>query len=264
MTSQLIKRVGGKAHLLPLIHDNLPRKWSRLVEPFLGGGVIFSSFNAQRRNKALVNDADPHLIAVFEQVRDDPHALWRQLTMCEVSLTKYMYWRGLDVSKLTKLGIATRAWYLTYAAWNGLFRVNSDGGHNVPFGGDRRKVRVDIDHLLEWQQLLKKVELTCHDFECVVDATSKGDFIVLDPPYVGQFSGYCKGGFGMDNHVRLAKSLNRATTRGVHWMAFNSPDARDLYEDLDEAEVKVIDSRTLIDRPYGNSGSKEELLIVNY
>lgn len=264
MTQSLIKRVGGKTHLVPLIHGNLPKRWSRLVEPFLGGGTIFASFNSQRRNRALINDADPHLVAIFEQVRDNPEALHRQLMMCEVSKERYDWWKSIDDEKLTTLGRATRAWYLTYVAWNGLFRVNSSGGHNVPYGGDRRKIVSNIDHMIDWQSMLRKAELTCEDFEGTVNRAKAGDLIIADPPYLGQFSGYCAGGFGMAEHKRLAKALNRATKRGVLWMAFNSPDALSLYESLKSACVRNIDSRTLIDRPYGNSGSKTELFVTNY
>lgn len=264
MAQSLIKRVGGKTHLLPLIHDNLPKRWGRLVEPFVGGGIIFASFNPQRRNKALINDSDPHLMAVYEQVRDNPDALWRQLIACEVSKKHYLWWRSRNPDKLTPLGRSTRAWYLTYAAWNGLFRVNGDGQHNVPFGGEKRKVTADIEHLREWQQLLRKAELSCRDFEEVIDEANDGDLIIIDPPYFGQFSGYCADGFSMAEHIRLTKALDRATVRGVHWMAFNSTNLKRLYQKLMDANVRVIDSRTLIDRPYGNSGSKEELFVTNY
>ena len=128
----------------------------------------------------------------------------------------------------------------------------------------RRKVTVDLDHLLEWQSILRTVDLRCDDFEEVIDSAVSGDFIVVDPPYFGQFSNYCANGFSQGSHVRLARALNRATRRGVKWMAFNSPEAENMYRRLKNSVVKIIDSRTLIDRHLGNSGSKEELFVTNY
>ena len=83
MTKPLIKRVGGKRHMLPLIHSSIPKKHRRIIEPFAGGGVIFSSFEKKQRKNAVVNDLDPHLISVYRVVRDNPQSMYRQLAMLE-------------------------------------------------------------------------------------------------------------------------------------------------------------------------------------
>jgi len=61
-----------------------------------------------------------------------------------------------------------------------------------------------------------------------IDQTSRNDFLFLDPPYRPgrreiKNDHYLPSRFTFDNHKRLAKSLHRATRRGVKWALTISP-----------------------------------------
>ena len=63
----ILKWAGGKRKLLPAIRPLIPASYGRYVEPFFGGGAVLFD---QRPPKALVNDLNSELIAMYTTIRD--------------------------------------------------------------------------------------------------------------------------------------------------------------------------------------------------
>ncbi|MBS7307086.1 MAG: Dam family site-specific DNA-(adenine-N6)-methyltransferase [Eubacteriales bacterium] len=131
-----VKWVGGKRQLLDEIIPLLPKHFTTYCEPFLGGGAVLFSIQP---SKAIVSDLNIDLITAYEVIRDDVEALIESLKKHE-NTTEYFYAvRDMDMDKtsyqaLSRIEKASRLIYLNKTCFNGLFRVNSSGEFNSPFG----------------------------------------------------------------------------------------------------------------------------------
>ena len=110
----LLKWVGGKTKLIPVITKYMPHEFNHYVEPFTGGGAVF--FNIET-NKGLINDVNAELINFYTVVKNDPSTFYKQMgeysndekTYYKVrSLDRQVGWKG----KLDCIGRAVRFLYL--------------------------------------------------------------------------------------------------------------------------------------------------------
>ena len=74
--------------------------------------------------------------------------------------------------------------YLNKTCFNGLYRVNSKGEFNVPFGRYKSPQILDEDNLRAVSKALGCAKLRHCDFVESVKDVTKGDFIYFDPPYL--------------------------------------------------------------------------------
>ncbi len=136
LVAPVVKWVGGKRQLLDEITPLFPKRIASYCEPFLGGGAVLFSI---RPSKAIVNDLNGDLVAVYETIRDDLESLLEDLKKHENTSEYFYALRGIDRDKeayqaMTKVERASRLIYLNKTCFNGLFRVNSSGEFNSPFG----------------------------------------------------------------------------------------------------------------------------------
>ena len=78
--SPFIKWVGGKSKLLKKLDAYLPDLVKKgefnYVEPFLGGGAFFFYIISNYRvKKAYLNDLNPHLIHLYQDIKDNNQSL---------------------------------------------------------------------------------------------------------------------------------------------------------------------------------------------
>ena len=136
LVAPVVKWVGGKRQLLDEITPLLPKRITSYCEPFLGGGAVLFSIQPA---KAIVNDLNEDLVIVYEVIRDDVEPLIASLKRHE-NTSEYFYTiRDMDRDRdsyraLSKVEKASRLIYLNKTCFNGLFRVNSSGEFNSPFG----------------------------------------------------------------------------------------------------------------------------------
>ena len=126
LVAPVVKWVGGKRQLLDEITPLLPKRITSYCEPFLGGGAVLFSIQP---SKAIVNDLNGDLIAVYEIIRDDVESLIAELKKHENTSEYFYAIRDLDRDKATyqamsKVERASRLIYLNKTCFNGLFRVN--------------------------------------------------------------------------------------------------------------------------------------------
>ncbi|WP_338326236.1 Dam family site-specific DNA-(adenine-N6)-methyltransferase, partial [Weissella confusa] len=132
-----IKWVGGKRQLLPELAKYIPENFGTYFEPFLGGGAFLLSLEP---NKAVVNDFNPELANVWRVVRDQPDELLAKLVEHQANNSKdyYLDLRLTDrdgrLEQMTEVERAARFIYMIKVGFNGLWRVNSKGQNNVPYG----------------------------------------------------------------------------------------------------------------------------------
>jgi Site-specific DNA methylase len=80
---------------------------------------------------------------------------------------------------------AARIIYLNKTCYNGLFRVNSQGQFNVPFGRYKNPNFLDDAVLRAVNKYLNSNDITLlnQDFAEAVKDAKRGDFVYFDPPY---------------------------------------------------------------------------------
>ena len=186
---RFVKWAGGKQQLIEQFKPFFPKKFNNYFEPFVGSGAvafyIIQEFNPPN---VFLCDINAELINAFNTIKSDVKALIVKLKQHKEShLTlreKYYYKvRSINPNRLSVIERAARFIYLNKTCFNGLYRVNSKDGFNVPMGSYKNPDIVQEEKLKRISNLLKNVTLKVMSFEKIVDIAKKGDFIYLDPPY---------------------------------------------------------------------------------
>lgn len=276
LVKPFLKWAGGKKQLLGQINEYKPKNFKRLYEPFVGGGSVFMSL---QRPNTTINDFNIELINTYEIVRDDLYSLISLLKNHEINNSSdYFYelreWdRNGVLEKKTKTERAARFIYLNKTCYNGLFRVNSQGQFNVPYGRYKNPNIVNEEILIANSKYLNKstVKILNGDFEKSVKYAKKGDFIYLDPPYAPivedtqNFVGYTLNGFGTDEQIRLRDLFVKLDQKGCYVMLSNSSSKliHELYKDYSKT-TQIIGATRMINSNATKRGKVDEVLIMNY
>ncbi len=209
MTAPL-KWAGGKRTLVPKLAELYsPHQHRRLVEPFVGGMNVALGLRPER---ALLCDANPHLINFYHRLRDSrPFNL--EMRNSEHLYYKYREafnhiikpsWEG-GIGGLATATAAELFYYLNRTCFNGLCRFNESGFFNVPFGKYKTiNYRQDFS---DYAAKLSSWSILWQTFDVTIAQADNSDFIYADPPYDGTFVDYSKDGFTWEQQVSLAKRL---------------------------------------------------------
>lgn len=268
-TYPIVKWLGGKRQIMTDLLCNIPKSFNRYFEPFIGGGALF--FELQSDN-AYISDINEELINLYTVVKDNVFDLIIDLNKHEVSKDYFLKIRNIDradeYNNLSNIQRASRFIYLNKTCFNGLYRVNSQGQFNVPFGNYKNPRIVDENNLINCSQLLKKTEIKCADFSTILNKVEKGDFVYFDPPYVplnntSNFTSYTKEGFSLDLQYKLWEVCNELDRKGVYFMLSNSDTkfVNDLYANY--KIIKVFATRAVNAKADGR-GKITEVLVRNY
>lgn len=266
-----LKWVGGKRQLMTEIEPLLPSRISTYYEPFIGGGAVFLH---TQPNKAVINDYNSELINVYKTIRDDVEALIENLNVHKNESEYFYSIRALDrqdeFDKLSDIERASRVIYLNKTCFNGLYRVNSSGEFNTPFGRYKNPNIINETVLKAVSNYLQKneIKLLSGDFEDALKGARQGAFVYLDPPYdpvskSSNFTGYVQGGFGRDEQIRLRDTCINLDKKGIKFLLSNSSTSfmKELYKDFKIIEVGAS-------RQINSVGSKRgevtEILVRNY
>ena len=158
--------------------------------------------------------------------------------------------------------------YLNKTGFNGLYRVNSKGGYNVPFGGYKNPLIFDEANLLAVSKLLKNTELYATTFEKVLDYAESNDFVYFDPPYyplnkTSKFTSYTKDSFLEKEQEKLAAVFKQLDKKGCMVMLSNSDTnfIKSLYKDF---RIETVKANRFINCVGEKRGPINELVILNY
>lgn len=226
-----IKWAGGKTRLIDNIEQELPVKLKEgeefvYVESFVGGGAVLFWILQKYPNvkHAIINDINPDLINVYSVVKFFPHKLVSMLeniekeykTKSELERKQYFLQkrRLFNSKKLDSVESAAVFIFLNRTCFNGLYRVNSKGEFNVPFGRYANPLICDAETIWADSQLLQRVTILCGDFNDTITYNSPQTFFYLDPPYkpissTSAFTAYTKEGFGDKDQYRLCDFCNK-------------------------------------------------------
>lgn len=214
---------GGKRWLVAHHAEVLGDGRQRLVEPFVGSGVVFFHLEPAA---ALLADSNAQLIETYQAVRDMPDKVASALRRHHRLHSADHYYLTRDRVPRAAAARAARFIYLNRTCFNGLYRVNLRGKFNVPLGSKCSVVRGD-DDFAEWSGRLQGVELFAQDFEATIERAGPGDLIYADPPYtvkhnMNNFVKYNERIFSWSDQERLAKCLSSASERGCRVLISNA------------------------------------------
>lgn len=190
LAKPFLKWAGSKRQLVLTLKKNFSKEYENSLnfyyEPFFGGGALL--FDLQF-NKAVINDINPEVINCYKVIKNSVNELIEDLKQHKYE-ENYFYaireWdRNENYQDKTPVQRASRFIYLNKSCFNGLYRVNSQGQFNVPFGKYGNRIIFDENNLLAVNQYLKinQVVILNLDFQEAVKDAQRGDFIYLDPPY---------------------------------------------------------------------------------
>jgi len=276
--SPFIKWAGGKSQLLPQILNRIPDEYNNYFEPFIGGGAVFYALNNTLHNtlnpkKAFISDFSKDLITTYKTVRDKPEILAEELSSYEYNEEFYYKLRELDrdqskFKKLSELQVAARFIYLNKTCFNGLYRVNSKGQFNVPFGKYKNPSFFKIENLKACSKALLNADIKHQDYKAILEKVNKKDLIYLDPPYsplnkTSSFTSYTKDGFNNEKQIELRNFCIDLDKKGAKFLLSNSYTTLilDLYKDF---RIEALKAKRAINSNAKKRNSINEVLISNY
>lgn len=206
--------------------------------------------------KAIINDMNTELIDLYCVVKNKVDELIYELS------NKYKYTnnsecfykiRELDrnpelYSKLTDVEKAARVLYLNKTCYNGLYRVNSIGEFNSPFGNYKNPNIVNDLSLRAVSKYFNDADITFlnSDFSNALKGIKKNSFVYFDPPYApisktSNFTGYNENGFGESEQIRLKELCDALNSKEINFVVSNSDCEfiRNLYKDYEIIEIRA-------------------------
>lgn len=268
-TYPIVKWVGGKRQLMFELLKNMPENYNRYFEPFIGGGALF--FELQPDN-AYISDMNEELINLYQVVRDNVDELINDLQKHDISKEYFMKIRNIDRTEeyqnWSDIKKASRFIYLNRTCFNGMYRVNSKGEFNVPFGHYKNPRILDENNLINCSHLLQRTEIKQADFSEILKKVKKGDFVYFDPPYVplsetSSFTSYTKDGFDIDVQFKLRDVCDELDFMGVKFLLSNS-DTKLVNELYENYNIKKVFASRQINANADGRGKITEVLVRNY
>ena len=289
-----LKWAGGKRQLLSELHRRLPEQLHSLeaftyIEPFLGGGAMLFSMLERFPNmeRIVANDINKDLINAYVVVRDRVEELISSLEKLQVQYDHakadaraamfYQKREQYNAPGMTdEVEHAALLIFLNHTCFNGLYRVNSKGKFNVPFGRYLSPLICDAETLRADSQGLQRVEFLCGDFMEVAPHIAVHTFIYLDPPYrplnqTSAFTTYTQDGFSDNDQRNLANFCRQLSLhKNVNWMLSNSDCSSQnpsdtFFEDIYRGfNIQRVYASRMVSANASKRGKLTELLISSY
>lgn len=272
--SPILKWVGGKRQLLHEIIPLIPEEVSIYVEPFVGGGAVVFEYQPKT---AIINDLNEELINVYKVIKESPEKLIEILTVHQENNSKDYFYeiRALDrvedfSERLSNIERAARTIYLNKTCYNGLYRVNSKGQFNTPFGRYKNPKIVDETAIYAMSSYFNNndIKIMNADYKEALKNLDNKSFVYFDPPYLpisasSSFTSYTENGFSLEQQVELKKQCDKLHEQGIKFLLSNSdhPFIKELYKDY---HVKIIKAKRAINSKANKRGEINEVLVYNY
>lgn len=266
----ILKWAGGKRRLIPEIILRFPSNYKKINyhEPFFGGGAVFFKITPE---KGSINDINVKLMNFYEVVRDNPQELIEMAS--KYSYDEEEYYRNryrFNDSSILKIESAALLLYLNKTAFNGLYRENSKGEFNVPFGKYKNPTIVPKKKILAASYFLKKINILCKDFSYVLDYAEEGDLCYFDPPYepishTSDFTSYSSDGFNYKEQIRLRDVCIELDNKKVYFILSNSYNLKiiELYDGVESFRIEEVINNRMISSKASTRGKIKEILVTN-
>lgn len=251
-----LRWAGSKQRHLPRLSNYFSSDFKRYHEPFLGGGNVFLNLVDSEKESHL-SDLNPDLVNCFKIVKSFPNQVIERLG--EYKNTKQDYINERHKVYQDPIKSAAKFIYINRTCFNGIYRVNSKGIFNVPYGYRRNVDLVTEKNIHEISRRLRNSNLYCSDFSERLREVASGDLVFLDPPYTtahqnNGFIEYNQKIFSWDDQENLKNAILQIASIGAYFVLTNAAheSIRELYKDF--GNPTILDRFSLI----GGKGAKRE------
>lgn len=296
-----LKWAGGKGQLLNQFEDYYPsdlrnRKIKKYSEPFLGGGAVF--FEVMQRfnvETAYVSDINKDLVLTYWVIQQKPEQLidflqqlqeqydyTKQEERNDLFLTVREHFNQqrfeINYKKITDNWVprAAQLIFLNKTCFNGLFRLNSKGEFNVPYGKYLNPTILDEANIWAVSDVLQRTEMAIANYVACYDKVDNHSFVYFDPPYrplskTASFTGYAGNNFSDKEQTQLAEFFRKLDEeKNVKMMLSNSDPKNenptdDFFENIFTGyHFYRVSANRAINCISEKRGAIKEILITNY
>jgi DNA adenine methylase len=186
-------------------------------EPFLGSGTVF--LNIPNAKKIYLSDSNESLINFYLQVQNNLKRLIAKIEKKEN--TELFFYEERPKKYTNDIDRAAQFYYLNRTCFNGIYRVNSEGKFNVPYGHRKNFIVADVSNLQDLQNKLKDTYINCFDFKQSLKNIKSGDLVYFDPPYRSKtnsksFLMYNENLFSWEDQIMLRDFCKKLLTKNVY------------------------------------------------
>jgi len=289
-----LKWAGGKGQLLDRFKSLYPKelingKIKTYIEPFVGGGaVLFDILQKYDIESAVIIDLNKELINCYRCIKEGAETLIERLSVLQQKYiestlegqTKIFAsirrrYNRMKLNEMIDFEKAADFIFLNKTCFNGLYRVNSKGEFNVPFGKYKSPKICDVENLTATHHLLQRVTILHGEYTQCKEYIDSQTFAYFDPPYrpiteTQSFVGYSQNGFNDVNQVELASFTRELSIKGAKILLSNSDPKNinpndnffdDLYKDF---FIQRIMARRVINCQADKRGNITEIIVANY
>lgn len=237
-----LKWAGKKQRLLSQLLPLLPTS-KRLIHPFVGAGSLFLT---GRYSEAVLNDANPDLMALWAFIKERPAKFCADAStfFCEENRNQQSYARIRQEfnSATDRYERAVRLLYLNSFGNSGLFRGDQKSCLRTSYGHPRTIPPFPWDQIALAHEKLKTAHILGGDYRFAMSVAKDGDLVYCDPPYLplkaSAFS-YTAPGFSLAEHEQLVRAAKQAAEQGATVAISNhdNPVTRELYRAFEVHEL---------------------------
>lgn len=260
----VLRWAGGKRWLVSYLDEILRGlKFDNYIEPFFGGGAIFFKLI---NKPSILSDINSELINTYIQIKKNPDLVIHQLKSFPQSKEYYLKLREQEFED--KISMAARFIFLNKTSFNGLYRVNSKGKYNVPYGNKKFSINELASKIYLCSKKLNHAELIVNDFEKILNRIRPKSLVYIDPPYTvthnsNGFVKYNEKIFSLNDQIRLSQCIDKIDSKGAKFIMSNAN-----HKIIDDIFLKNynklnIKRNSLIGANANTRGLYEEVIITN-
>lgn len=280
-----LKWAGGKSSLVLEFSKMglIPKSFNDYYEPFLGGGAVFFYLYNKGLicSKAYLTDVNKELVNTYNEIKTRPDQLIEELKTLEGKNSQEFYkecrneFNAFKKEQTAPVKQKTRTAalmiYLNKTCFNGLYRENSKGEFNVPFGDYKNPRILDEANIRAVSAALRNASVSQKDFTYCANKAKEGDFVYFDPPYIpvsqtSNFTTYSGTGFSLKDQEKLVDVFSKLTEKGVMVLYSNSYSdlIRDLFDGVNGTVFNTVSASRFINCNGNGRGPVLEYAITNF
>ncbi len=300
LAKPFLKWAGGKRQLLDKFKVFYPKelkknKIKNYYEPFLGGGaVFFDIYNNFKIENSFLYDINEELILAYKVIKKEVYELIEILNRIQKQYKKLSeekrkeYFYDLRESyNLNRFNIDYKHYsenwkfrtaqiiFLNKTCFNGLFRFNSQGKFNTPFGSYKNPTILDEINLVEVSKALDCAVIEKSDYTTIKKQIKKDSFVYYDPPYrpiskTSSFTSYSKSSFLDSDQIQLSELFKEINNKNVFQMLSNSDPKNinkndNFFDDIfKEFNIYRIPAKRVINSDPKKRKEINEIIVTNY
>jgi DNA adenine methylase len=296
-----IKWVGGKGQLLEQLERYYPVELAsggvdNYVEPFLGGGAMFFSISQKYKIKsACLSDLNKDLVLTYLVIQQKPECILDYLKQYQdeydgtvqdkrgglfLEVRRHFNSQRFEINykKMSDNWTprAAQFIFLNKTCFNGLFRLNSKGEFNVPYGKYKTASICDENNIFAVSNALRNADIFHANYNDSYSKINDKTFVYFDPPYrpisqTSSFTTYTSAVFCDMQQMELASFFQKLDReKGAKLMLSNSdptsinPDDDFFIKAYSGYNIFRVSANRAVNCKGNGRGKISELLITNY